>query len=260
MGGSAKVDKPDPLPSAQAQYKSWLKDYPELQPLLVGAAGADLQGLAGLVQGSGSQALEAAIGAGGGLQDAWGRAAEGDTAAAMRQLLADQIYGELAAGSALSADQAREFEQYVRAGQQARGVTGGNAAIFEEAATKGSAGIALADQRKAAAQGFLAFNAASRPNAVNALLGLADNAYTGNAEIMGGAVQQNMQNAAQNQQVQYNAAQAQAQAQAQRNQGIGGMLGSLGGAAIGFGLGGPMGAVIGGGLGNSVGGGLGGMF
>lgn len=261
MGGSStKVAKPDPLPSAQAQYAGWIKAYPKLQPMLEKIAARDLQGLAGLVGGAGQDALGAAISAGGQLQDEWGRASEGSTAAAMRELLAQQLYGDLQAGAQLTPEQAREFEQAVRAGQVARGVTGGNAAIFEEAATKGNAGIALQERRRQAAQSFLDFNAATRPNAVNALLGLADNAYTGNAEIMTGAVGANMENAKQNQQLRYNAAQAQAQADAQRRQGIGGMFGSLGGAAIGYGLGGPLGAAVGAGIGQSAGGGLAGMF
>lgn len=267
MGGSTKVDSPKAAPTMQEQYASWLKAYPKLQPLLEDAAQEDLSSLAGLYEGGSADALSAAMRSAGKLDASYGEAVEGKTASAMRQLLAEQIYGDLQAGSSLSPEQSRELEQYVRGAQVGRGITGGNAAIFEEAATKGTAGINLANSRRAAAQDFLNFNA-SKPSSLNAILGISDGVYAGNADIMQGAVAQNNQNALQNQQLKYNASQANAMAQAQANKGLGSMIGTVGGAGLGLALapatGGTSALLTYGGIGamggNMMGGGIGGMF
>lgn len=260
MGGSAKIKAPKPTPTAQQQYASWLSAYPKLQGKLASAATADLNAVGSLSEGAASDNLVRAMAASNALEDRYGAAVEGETASNMRQLLADQIYGDLQSGSSLSDEQSRELEQYVRAAQVSRGITGGNAAIYEEAATKGSAGMELANSRRAAAQDFLSFNSATKPNALNAIMGMADSAYTGNAEIMQGAVAQNSAAAQQQQMLKYNAAAANAQSAAARKQGIGTMVGSIGGMAAGFALGGPLGMAAGGAAGGAVGGGVGGMF
>ena len=261
MGGSTKVEGSERAATAPQQISSWLRSYPSLNRLLSQAAETDLRNMSRIAEGESLDTLRSVISAGGAVQDEWGRALEGETASEIRGLLARQVLGELQAGTSLTPEQAREFEQAVRAGQVARGITGGNTAVFEEAATKGSAGVELANRRRAAAQAFLDSNAASRPSAVNALLGLTEGAYTGNSELMGGAVQANMRNAEQHAQLKYNASAANAQARAQANQGLGGMLGSVAGAGLGYyALGGPMGALVGGGIGNAAGSGLAGMF
>lgn len=126
------------------------------------------------------------------LSDKFGAASEGKEANAVRKLLGEQVLGELQSGSSLDPEMRREVEQAVRQGQVSRGMTHGNAAVFEEAMTKGSAGQSLRTSRQNAAMQFLQGNAATRPDVMAWLTGgnmLAEGktynpTYASNSELM----------------------------------------------------------------------------
>ena len=75
--------------------------------------------------------------------------------AAARQALGDQISSNLALGSQLDPQTAREVEQGTRAGQAARGNVYGTPQMVQEAMTRGQAGLALQNQRQQAALSYL---------------------------------------------------------------------------------------------------------
>lgn len=259
MGGSTKVAAPAATPSMTAQIKEWADSYPELSQKLASASETDLGNLASVLGGSGKDALSQAIASSGQVQADYGRAVEGDQAAATRELLAKQIYGDLQAGSSLTPEMSREIEQSVRAAQQARGTTGGNSAIFQEAFAKGSRGEALKTQRKNAASDFLAMNQ-SRPSALNALMGITD-AYTmKNKDIMSPTLAANTDIFNMNETNAYNARQASAAARSERNRNIGAIGGAVLGGAAGYAIGGPMGGMAGASVGSGAGAGVGGLF
>lgn len=259
MGGSTKVEAPKATPSMTEQIKEWVSQYPNLSQQLSSASNTDLANLATVLGGSGKTALQSAIDSSGSIQDAYGRAVEGDTAAAMRDALAKQINGDLSAGSGLTPEMSREIEQSVRAAQQARGTTGGNAAIFQEAFTKGSRGEALKTARKSAASDFLAMNQ-NRPSALNALMGITDAYTVKNKDIMMPTLAANTDIFNQNETNAYNARQASAAAKAARNKNLGMIAGTALGAGAGFAVGGPMGGAVGASLGGGAGAGIGGLF
>lgn len=73
---------------------------------------------------------------------------------ALREQMGGKISEDLAAGTSLTDDEAREVEQAVRAGQTARGGGRGNSAVFEEAMTRGSRGRELYQNRLANAAAY----------------------------------------------------------------------------------------------------------
>ncbi len=171
------------------------------------------------------------------------RQIEDPTQASIRAMLGKQIETDLAAGSGLTADMQREIEQAVRAGQSARGMTRGNAAVTAEAFSKGSAGQQLAQQRRQAAQQFLQTQATTQTDPLQFVTGRQQTKLTqqmqpqtpqiaGVSSLTPQAMAMNNQAGLQNQMVQYNYNQA--------NQGGGlfggllggGLMGTLGGMAL----------------------------
>ena len=75
--------------------------------------------------------------------------------AAARQALGEQVSSNLALGSQLDTQTAREVEQGTRAGQAARGNVYGTPQMVQEAMTRGQAGLALQNQRQQAALSYL---------------------------------------------------------------------------------------------------------
>jgi hypothetical protein len=86
------------------------------------------------------------------------------TAAAIRNQLGSDILSELQAGASLDPAMRRQFEQQVRRGQGARGISFGNAPISEEALYVGDRAQALRQQRQQAASNFLNMQAATTAN------------------------------------------------------------------------------------------------
>ena len=85
--------------------------------------------------------------------------------AAIRDMLSQQVLADLSAGAGMTPELSREVEQGVRRGQSARGMTRGTAPVAQEAFARGSRGLALKQQRQAAADNFLRTTAATRPDA-----------------------------------------------------------------------------------------------
>lgn len=167
------------------------------------------------------------------------------TSYGMRQELASQIMGDLSMGGDLTGSQLRDVEQSVRRGQTARGITRGAAPVTSEAVERINRSQAMKAQRQAAADAFLRTSAATRPD------------YLNFASNRGGVQQANPQLAPQNSpdyfskiwadqtaannlqsQLNYNASAAGAGNTA-------GLLGTIGGAALGS-MFGPVGMFAGG--------------
>ena len=89
----------------------------------------------------------------------------------MRNMLAEQILGDLSAGGGMTPELTREVQQGVRQGQTARGMTRGTAPIAEEAFARGSRGLQLKQMRQKAAQDFMQTTAATRPDAFQFITG-----------------------------------------------------------------------------------------
>lgn len=103
-------------------------------------------------------------------QDAVSAAADPESER-MRNLLAQQIFGDLSAGAGMTPELTREVQQGVRQGQTARGMTRGTAPIAEEAFARGSRGLQLKQMRQKAAQDFMQTTAATRPDAFQFITG-----------------------------------------------------------------------------------------
>lgn len=89
----------------------------------------------------------------------------------IRETLASQYEQELAAGSSMTPEMAREVEQAIRSAQSSRGLTRGGSAVSGEALYKGAAGQALRSQRQSAAENFLKTQTATTINPYTALTG-----------------------------------------------------------------------------------------
>jgi hypothetical protein len=164
----------------------------------------------------------------------------------MRNVLAQQIFGDLSAGAGMTPELTREVQQGVRQGQSARGMTRGTAPIAEEAFARGSRGLQLKQMRQQAAQDFMKTTAATRPDAFQFITGRG----AGPIASPGVAPQTgtNVFDSAMGQ----SAAANNLQSQLSFNSRGGGAKGALGGAAAGASAGaafGPWGAAIGGVLG-----------
>jgi len=85
--------------------------------------------------------------------------------------LNSQVYGDLQSGSALSDAQSRQAQQASRAAASARGVSGGNTAMFDEVYKQYDLGRQLQSQRQAAAGSVLGLNQAQVDNPTLQLLG-----------------------------------------------------------------------------------------
>ena len=72
----------------------------------------------------------------------------------MRNLLGQQVFGELQQGMQMDPEMLREVQQGVRQAQGARGIVRGAAPVSAEAFTAGSRGLQLRGQRQQAASNF----------------------------------------------------------------------------------------------------------
>jgi len=83
------------------------------------------------------------------------RAAEGKDVSAMRDLLGQQILGDLQFGSNLTDEQRRATEQSQRSGELSRGIAGGSGSANRESVAKALEGMKLQRDRQQAASGFM---------------------------------------------------------------------------------------------------------
>lgn len=99
--------------------------------------------------------------------------------------LNSQSLAELRSGSRLSSSEQREVEQYVRAGQSARGMGLGPADVYSEAMTLGSAGRELAERRKRNAMALVQMNQGVSADPYLAILGRPSSALGQSASVAG---------------------------------------------------------------------------
>jgi hypothetical protein len=93
------------------------------------------------------------------------------TGLALRKQLEGQIGSDLAAGSQLDPQTAREVEQGVRMAQGARGNVYGTPQMVEEAMSRGQAGLALRQKRQQIAQSYLGAGLDPATTALNLMRG-----------------------------------------------------------------------------------------
>lgn len=102
--------------------------------------------------------------------------------------LNSQVYGDLQAGSSLNDAQTRQAQQASRAAASARGVSGGNSALFDEVYKQYDMGRQLQTQRQSAAGATLGLNQSQVDNPTLQLLGqymnAANNSSAGANQLM----------------------------------------------------------------------------
>lgn len=141
-GTSAGLDSAYSQAAANASYDALANLVPR-QLEIANRYGSDYNKLLSDPQ---TEALRQAIVSG--AQDFQGLSSSTPAADALRRTLSSQASSDLSSGSGLSPALAREIQQYVRAGQSARGLTMGSAPVSAEAFALGSRGLQLQDSRR----------------------------------------------------------------------------------------------------------------
>lgn len=118
------------------------------------------------------------------------KASEDPATTALREQLMGMTSQQLAAGTQLSAPEARAAEQGFRSAEQARGLEGGSGSSAREAVTRALAGQNLQQQRMANAQSVLGQEYGAQINPTQAILGAPTTAQAGAQAQFGAGLQQ----------------------------------------------------------------------
>tara|TARA_R110000765_G_scaffold92879_1_gene175232 strand:+ start:150 stop:1004 length:855 start_codon:yes stop_codon:yes gene_type:complete len=114
------------------------------------------------------------------------RLSQGQGVTDARAMLQSQIFGDLALGRELGADELRDVQQFQRAGEVSRGFGTGTGSANREAVSRALAGRDLQQRRQQSASGLMQLEKSLTPDPFSTISGLS-NSSTNNAQQMFGA-------------------------------------------------------------------------